>query len=118
MVWRSLGTIEAIRWMAGRKPHVQHRGSASSRTSICSVLEVEEFAIEKIFQAAGSGDDQPGPAANGAELQPFGETTDDKRRGGELLAAQRVVLIHHLHGQLARGHKHQRCNARSRSVAE
>ena len=34
------------------------------------------------------------------------------RRGGELFAAQRVVLIHDLHGQLTSRNKHERRDPR------
>ena len=48
------------------------------------------------------------PLRRVGELQSFGQSTDDQRRRAELLAAQRVVLIHDLHGEFARGHQHER----------
>ena len=38
----------------------------------------------------------------------FGQASHHESGGRETLAAQSVVLVHHLHGQFARGHQHQR----------
>ncbi len=82
--------------------------SASSRTSTWSRAEIEEIAAEVIFEASWSGDDQPRTGANRRKLLRLGQSADDQRRGAKLLPAQRVVLIHHLHGEFPCGNEHER----------
>src|SRR6266481_5177625 len=67
-------------------------------------VKVEESAVEVIFQPPRSRYHQPRSLANGLELRNFGQSPDDQRRGQQLLAAQRVILFHDLHCQLARWH--------------
>ena len=94
-----------------KESHVQHAvGLIEDEHS--QFAEIDELAAEVIFQASGSGDHQPRARADRASCLPFGQSAHDQRRGGELLAAQRVVLIHDLHGQFARGNEHQRRDSR------
>ena len=74
--------------------------------------KIEKIAVKIILQTPGSRDHDPGAVANRAKLLTFGQSTDHQAGGCELLAAQRVELIDHLHGKLARGDKDERGDSR------
>ena len=91
----------------GKKSHIHHAiGLIENEDS--QRAEVDELAAEEVFQPAGSGNHQAGSFAEGGELGRFGQASHYQGCGRQALAAQGVVLVHHLHGQFARGDKHQR----------
>jgi len=67
----------------------------------------DEPAIEIIFEAAGSGDDEARTLADGVELPAFRQTTDDESRRLRLLCAQGVILRDDLHREFPGRHKNQ-----------
>ena len=67
----------------------------------------DEPAVEIIFEAAGSGDDEARALADGVELAAFRQTTDDKSRGLRLFRAQGVILRDHLHREFPGRHKNE-----------
>uniref|UniRef100_E6QI67 Uncharacterized protein n=1 Tax=mine drainage metagenome TaxID=410659 RepID=E6QI67_9ZZZZ len=75
-------------------------------------FELDEFAVEVVFEPAGSGDDDAGTAADGLQLWPFGHTADDE---GDSVCGVGVEAAEgglDLHGQLASGQQDQsRCRA-------
>ena len=87
------------------KAHVQHAVRFIEDESM-EIGEMDELAIEIIFEAAGSSDDEPGAVANGHELRAFGQSTDNQSRGRKLVA-QSVILSDNLHCQFARGNEDQ-----------
>ncbi len=88
----------------GKEAHIQHAvGLIEDEDAQGS--EIHELAIEEIFEPARSGNHQPGAAAQRGNLLAFGKAADHQSRRRKLLASQRVVLLHDLHGELARGNK-------------
>ncbi len=85
------------------KAHVQHAVRFIEDESM-EIGEMDELAVEIIFEAAGSSDDEPGAVANGHELRAFGQSTDNQSRGRKLVA-QSVILRDNLHRQFARGNE-------------
>ena len=90
----------------GKKSHVQH--------AICFVedqhlqaAEINQSAIEEIFQASRSGDNQAGSPAQRTQLLPFGQAAYNQHRRRQFVSTNRVVLVHDLHSQLARGNQHE-----------
>ena len=90
--------------------HVEHAVGLIEDEDLQSA-KIEEVAAEVIFQASRSGDHEPRSRANRGKLFGLGQSAHDQRRGGKLLPAQRVVLIHNLHGEFARGNEHERFDA-------
>ena len=67
-----------------KKSHVQHAiGFVENQHA--QIAEMHELAREEIFQSSGSGDHQPRAFAQIGELQPFGQSADDQRRGPSCL---------------------------------
>ena len=95
-----------------KKSHVEH-AIRFIEDQHAEIAEVNKLAREEIFQTSGSRDYQARAFAQRGELQTFGQTANDQRRGAKQLAAQRVVLLHNLHGQFARGDQHEGRDARS-----
>ncbi len=73
----------------------------------------DEPAVEIIFEAAGSGNNEARTLADGVELAAFGKTTDDESSGLRLLGAQGVILRNDLHREFPGRHKNQRRNSGS-----
>ena len=69
---------------------------------------LKQFAVEKILEPSGSCNDEPGAAADGAELSAFAHSSDDARRLRQLPAAQQIVLFDDLHREFAGRHENER----------
>src|SRR6267142_2233880 len=95
----------------GKKSHVQH-AVRFIEDEDAQCVEMKKSAVEVVFEPPRSRHNQPRSLANGLELRTFGQSANDQRRGQQLLAAKRIELLHHLHGQFARWHKNQRRNSR------
>jgi len=86
--------------------HVQHAISFIEDKGF-DAAQRNEPAVEIIFEAAGSGDDEARAFADGVELAAFRQTTDDKSRGLRLLRAQGVILRDNLHREFPGRHKNE-----------
>jgi len=78
----------------------------------------DEPAVEIIFEAAGSGDDEARALSDGIELAAFRQTTDDKPRGLRLLRPQRVILRDDLHREFPGRHKNESGDSGSSRLRE
>ena len=87
--------------------------SASSRTSIRKLLKWKSRRSRKSSRRPGVATTKRAPLPDGLKLRAFGKAADNQSCGLKLLAAQSVVLLQDLHGQLARRHEHQGVDAGS-----
>ncbi len=82
--------------------HVQH-AIALIEDEHFDAIELDQLAIEEVFEAAGRRDDETHTATKRIELRAFGESADDQRDAHVALGHELAVDLFNLHGELARG---------------
>ena len=90
-----------------QKSHVEHPVRFIEDQN-AQIAEVEQLAVEKILEPAGSRNDKPGATTNRAELPAFAHSSNDARCLGQLLPAQQIVLFDDLHREFAGRHENER----------
>ena len=89
----------------GLEAHVEHAVDFVEHQDF-DAAEVDQLAVEVVFEAARRGDDKPRAATDGFELRTFGEAAADQRRGA-FGVGEVAIVFKDLHGELARGQKNE-----------
>jgi hypothetical protein len=97
--------------------HVEHLVGLVEHEDL-EVLELERAAADVVERAAGRGDHHVDAAAQGAQLLLHGGAAVHGQHRDAEAAAVLVDGLRHLHGQLARGHEHERGGLDRRAVVE
>ena len=85
----------------GLETHVEHAVHFVEDKDL-DAAQVDQLALEIIFETAGRPDDQARAAADRVQLRAFSESSTDQRRRA-LALGQVAIVFEDLHGEFARG---------------
>ena len=90
----------------GQEAHVEHAVRFVQHQRL-DLAEVNQPALEVVFQPSRSRDDHACASADGFDLRPLGHSADHQRRLRQLAVTQLVVNVLDLHRQFARRDENQ-----------
>lgn len=99
----------------GQEAHIEH-AVGFIKHEVADTAEFDEFALEKIGEPAGSGDEHLGALADVLELSLFVQSTDDNRRADAGSSGKLGKGFVDLNGKFPRGGEDDRAHAESQRL--